>query len=69
MAVKFCMLFIVLVPNIICNELNVVYDETTHKYSLLEGIGNDVNRVGWASFVDNITETGWSTLESEENFI
>ncbi|KAJ6642328.1 putative phospholipase B-like 2, partial [Pseudolycoriella hygida] len=32
-------------------------------YILEEGIGNDVNRVGWSSFVDNITNSGWSTLE------
>lgn len=61
---KLCFLFTVLIPHIICNELNVVYDETTDNYLLLDGIGNDVNRVGWTSFVDNITETGWSTLES-----
>lgn len=58
------LLFTLLISNTISNELNVIYDEITDTYSLLDGIGNDVNRVGWTSFVDNITETGWSTLES-----
>ncbi|XP_037029408.1 putative phospholipase B-like 2 [Bradysia coprophila] len=67
MTVTFSLFYILLIPHIICSELNVVYDESTDNYSLLEGIGNDVNRVGWASFVDNITETGWSTLEIHTN--
>lgn len=48
---------------VLCIELNVVYDEFNDSYLLEEGIGNDVNRVGWSTFVDNITSTGWSTLE------
>lgn len=61
---EFVSLFTLLISNAISSELNVIYDEITDTYSLLDGIGNDVNRVGWTSFVDNITETGWSTLES-----
>lgn len=65
MIVKILLLFSLFVNSSVhCVELNVIYDEVNDSYSLQEGIGNDVNRVGWSSFVDNITNSGWSTLES-----
>lgn len=59
----FLLLGLFLSSYVLCIELNVVYDEFNDSYLLEEGIGNDVNRVGWSTFVDNITSTGWSTLE------
>ena len=64
---SFFAVLLILSSTALGRELNVVYDDSARTYALQEGHGvDDLNRVGWSSFADNITQTGWSSLEGEK---
>lgn len=51
-------------------ELSVAWNSTLDTYDLVRGStgqNGDVNRVGWSTFINNITATGWSILEVHTN--